>query len=75
MMPNDLLDLSETVERMAVAMWKHEAIRAQRWSTADRRTLGAFRGESREIQNKWLGLASAALEAVLKREGQKDEVG
>jgi len=34
------------------------------WTTAKGRTLEAFREESPELQQKWIGLASVALEAV-----------
>lgn len=61
----ELWDLSNVVERMAVAMWHHEAFRQRRWSTAENRTLEYFRDQAPELQEKWKGLASAALEAVL----------
>ena len=65
-MANELWDLSETVERMAVAMWSHDAWRARMYSTAQERTLDAFRSESEELREKWIGLAGAGLEAAFK---------
>ena len=65
-MANDLWDLSATVERMAVAMWQHEASRCHRFTTANNRTAMQFQDESDELRGKWIGLAGAALEAVFE---------
>ena len=66
-MAAELWDLSETVERMAVAMWSHEAWRAGSFTTANRRTLEAFHLESDDLRSKWIGLAGVALEAVFDK--------
>ena len=56
--------MSDLVKRAAVAMWHHEATRAAPKSVADRRTKDAFEDESPETQQRWTGLAEAALSAT-----------
>lgn len=70
-MANELWDLSEPVERMAVAMWAHEAWRSNAYTVARGRTLEAFKNESEQTRGVWIGLAGAALEALLK--GSQDK--
>lgn len=53
-----------SIERAAVAMWRHEGARAAPRSIAERRTHDAFLSESREMQERWIGLAEAALSSV-----------
>ena len=72
-MGGELWDLTDTVERMAVAMWAHEAWRAERWTTAENRTLEAFRNEAPELRQKWIGLAGAGLESVFAMKPKEAE--
>ena len=51
------------LERAAVAMWKHEAERAAP-NVAAGRTHDVFLGQDGQTQNKWMGLAVAALSSV-----------
>lgn len=64
-MVNELWDLSRACERMAIAMWRGEAERGRAFGVAKRRTPLAFKGESEETREKWLSMASDALDALL----------
>ena len=54
----------DAVERVAVSLWRHEAIRAAP-NVAKGRTLQAFREDMNEVdREKWIGLARAAIAAM-----------
>jgi len=74
-MAEELWDLTDIVERMAVAMWAHEAWRSGSFTVSQARTLESFRNESSDLRGKWTGLASAAWEAAFypPREGQVEK--
>jgi hypothetical protein len=54
----------EDVNRVAVAMWRGESVRAAP-NVAKQRTAEAFAEESQSTIDRWTGLARIALEAAL----------
>ena len=57
-----LIDLQE---RVAHALWKHEAERAAPPSVAEGRTIEAFRDADESERSRWLGLSNAARMCLL----------
>lgn len=54
-----------TVEIMAIAMWREEALRAGTPNIAARRTTEEWReGQSQDLRDVWIGYARAALSAL-----------
>lgn len=51
-------------EKVAAALWRNEAERVDRNTTARRRTLAAFADESEYTRSKWLSAADAAIAAM-----------
>lgn len=64
-MAGELWDLTELQERIAAALWRHEAERAAPLSVVRRRTLSAFKDEAHEERDVFLGRAGAALQEIL----------
>ncbi len=51
-------------DQVAFAMWKHEAVRAAP-NVGKNRTPDLFAEQSTEVRGRWLGLADAALRALI----------
>jgi len=53
---------------VAAALWREDAVRCNALSVAKRRTYEAFQVEDTKTQDKWLGYARAALDAISSKE-------
>lgn len=56
------------IKLVAAAMWREEARKAGALGVARRRTVEAFENESHETQDKWIGFARVAMNALIAQQ-------